>query len=488
MWKKWVPVFAALLLSASTGAPQDAKRVVDDVARTIGAAGVNTIQYSGSGIYSQFGQSYLPNGPYPRFYAKYTRVVDYVRSVSREEIVRTQFENPPRGGGGQPLYREARAVAFSTENSSWGGGAVALTPHGWVKAAMAAANPAMRAATVKGKHMTIVSFTVKDKYKVNGYVNGENLLEKVETWMPNPILGDTLIETTYSDYKDFGGVKFPMKILQKDGEFPVLDLNVKDVQPNAQANFEVPRSAQSATPPPAHVESQKIADGVWYLAGTPDPNSMAVEFKDYVVLIESSVTEDRALANMAEVKRLVPNKPIRYHVNTHHHSDHAAGLRAFVAEGSIVITHEMNKQFYEKMVLKNPHTLAPDKLSESPKPAKFIWVKDKYVLSDGDRSLEIYTVPGAGHTANLLMSYLPKEKILFITDIFNQFGEPRPNDPPPGIVTPYYAALGDNLKRLHLDVQQIAPSHGKGVVPVELLNKALEGTVQAPTVASASGN
>src|ERR1019366_8058204 len=238
-----------------------------------------------------------------------------------------------------------------------------------------------------------------------------------------------------------------------------------------------PRAAQSPTP--THVESQKIAEGVWYLAGTPDPNSMAVEFKDYVVVIESSVTEDRALANMAEVKRLVPNKPIRYHLNSHHHSDHAAGLRAFVAEGSIIITHEKNKHFYEQVVLKNPHTLEPDRLSRNPKPAKFIWVKDKYVLSDGDRSLEIYTVPGAGHSANLLMSFLPKEKILFITDIFNQFGEPRPTDPPPGIVSPYYAPLGENLKRWNLAVQHLAPSQGKGAVPGELLRKALEGTVQA---------
>lgn len=487
MWKKWLPVLALLALCGSTGTPKDAKSVVGDVSRALGAAGVNTIQYSGSGIYSQFGQSYLPNGPYPRFYLKYSRVVDYGKNISREELIRTQFENPPRGGGGQPLYRPARGVAVSTENSPWGGGEVALTPYGWVKAAMAA-NPVMKSATLNGKKLTEISFTVKDKYKVNGYVNGENLLEKVETWMPNPILGDTLIETDYSDYKDFGGVKFPVKILQKDGVFPVLDLTVRDVQLNAPANIEVPRSAQSATPPPAHVESQKIADGVWYLAGTPDPNSMAVEFKDYVVIIESSVTEARALANMAEVKRLVPGKPIRYHINSHHHSDHAAGLRAYVAEGSIIITNEMNKSFYENVVLKNPHTLEPDLLSEHPRPAKFIWVKDKYVLTDGDRSLEIYTVPGAGHTANLLMSYLPKEKILFITDIFNQFGEPRPNDPPPGIVSPYYAALGDNLKRLHLDVQVLAPSHGKGAVPVKLLDEALVGVVKAPDVVPPSGN
>ena len=486
MRKSAIAAFALLTFFCGTGAPKDATDIIKDVSRAIAADTVNSLQYSGSGIYSQFGQSYLPNGPYPKFYVKYTRAVDYEKGLSREELVRTQFENPPRGGGGQPLYREARGVTTASEGSAWSGSAVALTPDGFVKAAMAG-HPSMKSMSMKGKQVTVISFTVKDKYKVNGYIDSQNLLEKVETWMPNPILGDTLIETTYSDYKDFGGAKFPMKIAQKVGGFPVLDLTVSDVRPNTPVNIDAPRAAQSA-PPQAHVESQKIAEGVWYLAGTPDPNSMAVEFKDYVVLIESSVTEDRALANMAEVKRLVPNKPIRYHVNSHHHSDHAAGLRAFVAAGSTIITHEMNKPFYEQVVLKNPHTLEPDTFFKEPKPAKFIWVKDKYVLSDGDRSLEIYTVPGAGHTANLLMSFLPKEKILFITDIFNQFGEPRPNDPPPGIVTPYYAALGENLKRLNLDVQQIAPSHGKGVVPAELLHKALEGTVQAPAVTSPNGN
>lgn len=483
---KALVLFALVASWRSTCAPRDAKDVVRDVGAANGAANVTMIQYSGSGIYSQFGQSYLPNGPYPSFYAKYSRTVDYESARSEEDLVRTQFENPPRGGGGQPLYKEARGVAFWTDNSPWGASAIPLTPYGWVRAATAA-NPSMMPGTLQGRPVTIVSFTMSGKFKVNGFVNSQNFLEKVETWMPNPILGDTLIETTYSDHKDFGGAKFPMKITQRIGGFPVLDLAVTDVRINPTVQIKVPPAAQSA-PTTAHVESEKIADGVWYLRGTPDPNSMAVEFKDYVLIIESSVTEERALANIAEVKRLVPNKPIRYHLNSHHHSDHAAGLRAYVAEGSIIITDEMNKRFYEQVVLKNPHTLEGDKLSRGPKAAKFIWVKDKYVLSDGDRRLEIYAVRGAGHTANLLMTFLPKEKILFITDIFNQFGEARPNDPPPGIVSPYYAALGENLKRLNLDVQLLAPSHGRGAVPMDVLRKALDGTVQAPAVTPPSGN
>ena len=69
---------------------------------------------------------------------------------------------------------------------------------------------------------------------------------------------------------------------------------------------------------------------------------------------------------------------------------------------------------------------------------------------------------------------VPQEKLLIITDIFNDFGEPRPNDPPPGLVSPYYAALGERVRQLKLDVQRIAPSHGRGLVPVDMLWKALQ--------------
>ena len=170
-------------------------------------------------------------------------------------------------------------MSVTGENSPWGGSALALTPHGWVKAAMAA-SPATKSITMNGKPGMLVSFMIKGKYKVDGYIDDHNLLEKVDTWRPDPILGDILIETIFSGYKDFGGTKFPTRIVQTQDGHPVLELNVNDVQANVEANIQPP-----PPPPPTRVESQEIAKGVWYLAGTPDPNSMAVEFKDDTVLI-----------------------------------------------------------------------------------------------------------------------------------------------------------------------------------------------------------
>ena len=469
-------LLAALALSGMIGHAQDASGVLREADRALGASSLKSMRYSGTGFAYNFLQNWRPDAPYPKFYAKYSRTVDFDKRISREELTRSQFENPPHGGGQQPLYTDTTQAAVTGDNSAWGGGSVLLTPQGFIRAALAA-QPTVTQTRVGGKTMDVVSFTAGGKYKVTGYINALHLVEKVETWTPQPTLGDMSIETTFTDYRDFNGVKFPGHIVQKQWIYPVLDINVASVEPNAAVNLQAPAGG----PQGARVESAKVADGVWYLAGTPDPNSQLVEFKDFLVIVESSVTEGRALANIAEAHRLVPGKPIRYHVNSHHHSDHSAGLRAFVAEGATIITHDMNKKFYEDVVLKAPHTLEPDALTKNPKKANFIYLKDKdkYVISDGTREMDIYHVEN-GHAENLLMSYLPKEKLLMITDIFNDFGMPRPNDPPPGLVSPYYAALDTRLKELKLEVAQLAPSHGRAVVPFSQFTEKVQGKVQAP--------
>ena len=487
MGKRALGIIVLLAFFGSAALAQDARSVVDSVARTIGATNVKSIQFSGSGSIFGFGQSYEPGGPWVKFNLKsYTQLADYERGAWREENVRTYLE-PPERGGTAVFVGELRQVAFLSGDVAWNagpGGApapapaavearqlqLAITPHGFVKAATEA-SPTVASRTVDGKRFTVVSFTWKGKYKVNGYVNSQNLLEKVETWMPEPLLGDMLVENTFTDYRDFAGVKFPGKIVQKQGGFPVLDLTVSDVQPNAPASLDAPEAARQPVPPVSRVEPLKVADGVWLLLAPVGPNSMAVEFRDYVAVVEGPFSEERSIAVIAEVKKLVPNKPLRYLINTHHHFDHSSGIRTYVAEGATIITHRVNTAFYNQ-VFRLPRTLSPDKLSQNPKPAKFETLTDKHVLTDGSRSLELHLLQGNPHNPGIFLVYLPKEKLLYQADSFTAPPPGAPLPPAVNMVNRRNLNLQENIERLKLDVERIAAAHGR-VMPIADLRKAI---------------
>ena len=116
-----------VLLSPLAAAAQDAS--LDNVAKAMGAAGVKSIQYSGSGTNFQLGQNFSPDTPWPRFVVKsYTRAVNYDGASIRDELVRTQGETPPRGGGGQPVAGEQRQIFVASGEFAWNVAADVVTP------------------------------------------------------------------------------------------------------------------------------------------------------------------------------------------------------------------------------------------------------------------------------------------------------------------------------------------------------------------------
>jgi len=494
MSKRILAVFVLAVLFAGIGISKEEKKAADivaDVARTMGAANVKSVLYSATGFVFTFGQSFRPGGPWPKFSLKsYTRMLDYQKVASREDAAWTQFENPPLGGGFQPIAGELHVIESLNGDYAWtfGGpgppnpdpqgspspGAVedrqrqmALTPLGWVKAAMTA-NPTVETKALDGKPMSVVSFLWKGKYKINGYVDNKNLLVRTETWINSDILGDMLVETNYSDYRKFSGVMYPTRIVQKQGGFPVQDLTVTAVQPNAAINIEVPDTVRRFVPSPPRVTSQKIAEGVWAIQAA-GAQSATIEFKDYSVVVEAYGGEARSLLVIGETKKLITNNPIRYLVNTHHQQDHSGGIRTYVAEGSTIITHEMNKPFFEQ-IFQQPHTIKPDKLALNPQPANFVTVRDKYVLSDGARSMELDLVQSNTHNPGLLLVYLPKEKVLVVADSYSV------NHERPGARTlvGLQQNLLENLQRLNLNVEQIVPIHGQKVMTLADFRKAEE--------------
>ena len=454
--------------------------MIEAAAKAMGVTSLQSIQYSGTGSTFVLGQAPGPGKPWPRFkLIKYVAAINFNAPLMKEELVRTEFEDPPRGGGAGPFNPATgqggiRPIPFgpqtqirqATARTETGLLQIWMTPHGFLKAA-AANDATATTANVGGRNVHTVSFAALGKYTVTGIINDQNLVERVETRITNTVLGDMLVEMVYSDYRDFVGVKFPTRIVQRQGGHLTLDLTVSDVQPNsaAAAALEIPEHIQATTALPVRVEAHKLADGLWALARA-GLDSYLIEFNDYLVVIEAPLNEEHANAIIAEVKRLVPNKPIRYLVNTHHHFDHAGGLRGFVAEGVTIITHEMNKPYYEE-IFRNPFQLNPDRLARSNQRAVIEGVGGKRVLTDGTTVLELYHIRGNLHDEAMLMAYLPKEKLLIQTDAFN----PRPGAPPLPSPSPFTVNLFENIQRLKLDVAQILHIHG-GIEPFAALAKA----------------
>ena len=452
---------------------------------TLGAANVKSIEYSGTGKWFQFGQAPNPTLPWPPFdVSSFKAAINYETPSARVDMVRKQTLELPRV---RPVPAEARPTQVVSGTYAWNLAAPAgaapgtapvaqaqpaaveertmeiwVTPQGFLKAARAntaTSEPANGGSTV--------SFAAAGK-KYVGTINAQSQVEKVQTWMDTPVLGDTLVETVYSDYKAFGGVMFPAHIVRTQGGHPVLDITVSEVKLNPAVELPVPDQVKTFTPPPVQVNVQKLAEGVYYMTGA-NAHTIAIDQSDHIVAVEGPANEARSEAVIAKIKETIPNKPIRYVVNSHVHFDHSGGLRTYVDEGATVVTHQMNQPYFET-AWAAPRTINPDRLARSKKTARFETVTDKRVLTDGKRNIEIHSIAGSGHNDGFLMVYLPKEKILIEGDAFT----PGAADaPPPAVPNPYTVNLYENIQRLKLDVRQIAALHGPRLTTMADLRAAI---------------
>jgi glyoxylase-like metal-dependent hydrolase (beta-lactamase superfamily II) len=457
----------ALALAPAALAPV-AAATLDEVAAAMGVQKVDSLQFTASGKFYFVGQSQQAGSAWPVVdLVRLTRTMDFKSGSVRDDEVLAIGNNRFFGQGGIPITGERVRAYGITNNQAW----MIAAP------APATASPGMMAtlshdvwtspvgivkAAIEDKaQMDGSSFTVErqGRFKARTTVNSQNLVEKVESWVGNPVLGDMAVVTTYADYKDFDGVKFPTRITRTAGGFPAIEATVSEVKVNAGAVA----APETIAPASNEVKVEKAADGVWHIAGGSH-HSVAVEMADHVVLIEAPLGDGRVVPVIDAVKQTIPGKPIRAVVATHHHFDHSGGLRAAAAEDLTIISHESN-QAYFKDAYAAPRTLAPDRLSRSGKTAKFEPVGDKLVLGDATRTLEIHHVKGNPHVVGLLIGYLPKEKIMVVADAFS----PRaPITKTPERVNPNTANLWSNITELKLDVETVVPIHGRIVKVGEL--------------------
>ena len=520
LWILAVLLVATISMGVGTTSAQDvdARKALEAAAKAMGTTNLKSIQFTGEGFVAKVGEQYNLTDGWPQIeVTDYTRTIDFDGKYMRLDYNQKQGSSAASGNAAGP---EAHVTNILSSNFAWDMKGetpvpltrmyldgiphaelreleMVLTPHGFIKAALAATDataitqpivgPSDFGLSAFGQWVTIVSFHY-GKYRINGTINDKNLIELTGTWIANPVYGDMTYEMRYTQYKDYNGVMFPGLIHVHQGDPRInpgenyFQVYVKDVQPNLVVNkIPVPEVVRRATLDPVKVDTQKLADHVWLLGGGP-MNSVLVEFKDFVAVVEAPQNEARSLAVIAEVRKLVPGKMIRYVVNTNHRMGYAGGLRTYFSQGTTVVTHESNKDYYVGILFSPfPRTLAPDRMtiynpmymiSRRPPPIQTVGgttMMGGTVISDDERQMQIWHVqdmayevgesylkiPGpslakGNHSADMLMAYLPKEKILINADLYVP-PEPgaKPTPPTTGMRTLYL-----NMKKLKFDVAQ----------------------------------
>lgn len=459
--RRWLTAALAAALTACSTA-RDADSVLKRAQAAMGD--VRSITYSASGMYARYGQGLTAGEAWrQRDLSGFTRTINYDQRAMRDEVTfgptvvgryepNEQVSGDRAWGVGPQGPVPQIAAAAERQLHIW------LTPHGFVKAAMAAADTTLS----KADGADTISFTALGKYPVSGTLDDRGFLTRVKTIVPDAVLGDADIIASYSDYREFAGLQFPTRIGIEQGGFPLWELNVTTVTPNVPFDLPVPANVAAATIPPERVASTEVAKGVWHVTGGPQHHSVLVEFDQYLTVVEAPDTEARSLAVIEEAGRLAPNKPIRYIVATHHHFDHTGGLRTYVAQGATVVTHYSNVA-YTQQTLARRATLVPDRLSLNPRKPTIVGVSDKYEITDGRQTLDVYAASGDDHTTYYALAYLPGPKVLVQNDSY----VPGPGEAPPPAVPPGNAlAFYESLQPLKLEVRTIVPIHGPRAFPM----------------------
>ena len=266
---------------------------------------------------------------------------------------------------------------------------------------------AVTVATPQGVQMTL------------GFDPTTKLLRAMATLSADPLAGDAPNETLFSEYRRTGQLMVPGRRVARTAGEVVSDYRYGDITVGTAIPDSLvtpPTGFTEAPPPPQTPPVKELAPGVWDVRGA-GYHALVVAFTDHMFVMEAPGGGSTEI--IARVKELAAGKPIRFVAPTHHHDDHAGGMRDFIAEGTTILTTPGNRAYFERMGAAR-RTISPDAQALRPQPTRIETITGKRrVLTDGTRSVELIDIGPSPHANEMLVAWLPAEGILFQGDLLN---------------------------------------------------------------------
>jgi len=281
-----------------------------------------------------------------------------------------------------------------------------------------------------------------------------HLLHRSERIFP----GFGLVEYEFNDYETIDGVPFNRSfnlLVNGDPSMERVNISTQVNQPRDDSIAADPGLVAIPEIQADPLSRQEIADGVWLIGGN-GTYAMFVDMGDYIFSAGGTAGIPERIESLREV---VGDKPLRYSMMTHHHSDHVLGVTAYEAEGSTLLVAAA-------------HEAVIRRAADDGEALEVTAVGDRMALETTDRRIEIIDIGPTAHTEHLLVAYLPNEGILFEAD---HFSVPRAGPIRPAVSST--RTFAEAVARLDLDIRGFVSAHSARIGTAEDLQEALDAKV-----------
>ena len=325
-----------------------------------------------------------------------------------------------------------------------------------------------------------------------------NLLRATEHLIDHPLSGDTTVRWVFNDYKPVKNLgKFPFAYEIFLGNKRLKSVRIKEIQPKFEMSewtkstkeISIPKPPElkpkqattNQAPPKKRPPLTKIVDGVYLATNIRGGfHPLIVEFEDFMMVVDTPAgyhelqqipatdwageTHSSAVGErlLKIIKDEFPNKPVKYAVLTHHHADHIGGIQPFMNAGAKIIASEETIKAVKKS-MQNKFSL--NKM-QYPKTLNYVLVEKEKEISDDKMKVNIINVDKNPHAEGMLVVYLPKQKILYQSDLFEPFRKTPSNSRLPTMK--WFVKWLDNSG---LKPERFFAIHGSAVVEKEQIEK-----------------
>lgn len=314
----------------------------------------------------------------------------------------------------------------------------------------------------KGKKESVVAFALENQTILLHLDNTSKLVTASEVVSDDVILGDHVSTYRYGSYKRFHGHLMPTQLERFAGTRNLGRSTFGGYRFNFMVDSSFPHLPETSFPQQLpQIVIKPIVKGLFLAEGVGGNYRCPIlQLDEGLLVFDAPVNSEITSQLISKIKKTFPDQAIQYLVASHFHDDHIGGFRSFVAEGITIVTSKGNEAFLRQMA-GSEHSILPDALTTTPKNIEFLFIEKSHRFNSPEGPIEIVKLSKNSHAHEMLIAYLPVQKTLIQSDLFNFK------------VTDYTREFLTEIKPLDWNIETLISSHG-GVVPFKTVIEQLD--------------